>query len=108
MTVKTNNMRLENLGEAVSWLVQEEGEATFTHNSIVIRCKGFSDYCDLSIISHEPERALYIAIQRVYTKVRDTKLPDTSRTGLKGKGINVTGKATRASFVVRSPKPKET
>ena len=105
--IKTNNMRLENLGEAISWLVQEGGEASFGHNSVVIRCGGFSDYCDLSIISHEPEKALYIAIQRVYTKVRETKLPDTSRTGVRGKDINVTGKATRSSFVVRPPKPKE-
>ena len=106
--IKTTYMRLENLGEALTWLVQEGGEATFGHNPIVIRCKGFSDYCDLSIISHQPEQSLYIAIQRVYTKVRETKLPDTSRTGVKGKEINVTGKATRSSFVVRPPKPKET
>jgi len=106
MTVKTSNMRLENLGQAISWLVQEGGEATFGNNSVVIRCKGFSDYCDLSIISHEPEKSFYFAIQRVYAKVRETKLPNTSRTGARGKDINVTGKATRSSFTVRPPKPK--
>lgn len=104
--VKMNNMRLENLGEALKWLVQEGGDATFSHNSIVIRCAGFSDYCDISIISHQPEQSLYIAIQRVYAKVRDKRLPDTSRTGARGKDINVTSKATRSSFVVRPPKPK--
>lgn len=101
-------MRLENLGEAIKWLVQEGGEATFSHNNIVIRCGKFADYCDLSVISHEPEQALYIAIQRVYAKVRDSRLPDTSRTGARGKDINVTGKAARSSFVVRPPKPRET
>ena len=104
--IKTNNMSLENLGQAITWLIQEEGEASFGRNSIVIKCKGFFDSCDLGIISHAPEEALYIAIQRVYSKVRETKLPDTSRTGVRGKEINVTGKATRASFVVRPPKPK--